>query len=383
MDDDIRALIQSIHDAPPQAVVALAGAGSEALAWLLSVPGASRTLLEALVPYGRNSMIAFLGHEPDQYVSPANARAMAQAACQRALTLRENDGPVLGLACTATLATDRPKRGDHRCCIATWNADTVATFNLVLHKDLRSRAAEEEVSSRLVLRALADASGVPFQLPSLLTGGDRLETSRWNHANPIEALTDPASACGVRTVTVHPDGRTDVNEPWQGAVLPGSFRPLHDGHMKLADTASRITNQPLAFELSVSNVDKPALTAAEVEQRLHQFRDRNPVILTRAPTFLEKARLLPGCPIVLGWDTAIRLVHPRYYGNDESAMEAALKEIGDLGCRILVAGRLNDGAFRELGDVAIPPEHARLFQAIPESDFRSDISSTELRGESS
>ena len=228
---------------------------------------------------------------------------------------------------------------------------------------------------------MADASGVPFQLPSLLTGGDRLETSRWNHANPIEALTDPASACGVRTVTVHPDGRTDVNEPWQGAVLPGSFRPLHDGHLKLAATASRITNQPLAFELSVSNVDKPALTAAEVEQRLDQFRDRNPVILTRAPTFLEKARLLPGCPIVLGWDTAIRLVHPRYYGNDESAMKAALKEIADLGCRILVAGRLNDGSFRQLSDVAIPPEHAHLFQAIPESDFRSDISSTELRGE--
>ncbi len=283
MDDDIRVLIENIHNAQPQAVVALAGAGSEALAWLLSVPGASRTLLEALVPYGRNSMIAFLGHEPEQYVSPSNARDMAKAAYQRALTLREEDIPVLGLACTATLATDRPKRGDHRCCIATWNEQTVATCNLLLHKNLRDRPGEEEVSSRLVLRALADASAVACDIASLLTTGDRLETAHWKHSNPIEALTDPDSASGVHTVTIHPDGHTEVNEPWHGAVLPGSFRPLHEGHVKLAEVASRLTEAPLAFELSIANVDKPSLTTSEVEERVAQFQGRWPVVLTRAP----------------------------------------------------------------------------------------------------
>ena len=380
MDDDIRSLIQNIHNAPEQAVVALAGAGSEALAWILSVPGASRTLLEALVPYGRNSMIGLLGHEPEQYVSPGNARDMARAAYQRALTLREGDEPGLGLACTATLATDRPKRGDHRCCIATWDQETVATCNLVLHKGLRDRAGEEEVSSRLVLRALSEASAVPFNVASLLTEGDRLEVAHWKHSNTIEALTDPNSASGVHTVTIHADGHAEVNEPWHGAVLPGSFRPLHEGHIKLAEVASRLTEAPLAFELSIANVDKPPLTTLEVEERLGQFRGRYPVILTRAPRFLEKARLLPGSTIVLGWDTAIRLVHPRYYSDDEAAMKAALKEIGELGCHILVAGRLNDGSFRKLDDVAIPPEHAHLFRAISEAEFRADISSTELRG---
>ena len=96
MEDDIRTLIEGIHATPEQAVVALAGAGSEALAWLLSVPGASRTLLEALVPYGRKSMIGFLGHEPEQYVSQENARDMAKAAYERALNLREGDEPALG-----------------------------------------------------------------------------------------------------------------------------------------------------------------------------------------------------------------------------------------------------------------------------------------------
>ncbi len=380
MEDDIRTLIEGIHATPEQAVVALAGAGSEALAWLLSVPGASRTLLEALVPYGRNSMIGFLGHEPEQYVSQENARDMAKAAYERALTLREGDEPALGLSCTATLATDRPKRGDHRCCVSTWSTETVATYNLVLHKGLRDRTGEENVSSRLVLQALADASSIVFDVPTLLTDGDRLAMARWRHTNPTEALTEPESGSGVRTVTVYPDGRTEVNEPWPGVVLPGSFRPLHEGHLKLAEVASRMTDTPLAFELSVSNVDKPPLTNAEVRQRVEQFRGSGPVILTRAPTFLEKARLLPGCTIVLGWDTAIRLVHPRYYGDSDEAMKAALTEIGALGCRILVAGRLDGDRFRGLSDVAVPPEHAHLFQEIPEADFRADISSTELRG---
>ena len=47
-------------------------------------------------------------------------------------------------------------------------------------------------------------------------------------------------------------------------------------------------------------------------------------------------------------------------------MKAALKEIGDLGCRIFVAGRLDEGTFRELGDVGVPPEHTHLFEAISE-----------------
>ena len=47
---DFRDLVQKIHDSPPQAVLAVAGAGSEAVAWLLGVAGASRTLLEVVVP---------------------------------------------------------------------------------------------------------------------------------------------------------------------------------------------------------------------------------------------------------------------------------------------------------------------------------------------
>ena len=43
--NDIQELIQRIHDSEPRAVVVVAGAGNQSIAWLLGVAGASRTLL--------------------------------------------------------------------------------------------------------------------------------------------------------------------------------------------------------------------------------------------------------------------------------------------------------------------------------------------------
>ena len=49
MDADTLTLIESVHATPTRAVLAVTGAGSQALAWLLGVGGASRTVLEATV----------------------------------------------------------------------------------------------------------------------------------------------------------------------------------------------------------------------------------------------------------------------------------------------------------------------------------------------
>ncbi len=137
----------------------------------------------------------------------------------------------------------------------------------------------------------------------------------------------------------------------------------------------------VCFEISVVNVDKPPLAKEEVERRLVQFLGQNRVVLTRAETFRKKAGLFPGITFVIGWDTAVRLVAPRYYGGESSAMLTALAEMWATGCRFLVAGREDNGAFYTLDDVEVPQGFSPLFQEIPESRFRKDISSTALRGE--
>ena len=321
--NDVQEIVARIHDSPHRAVLAVAGAGSRALAWLLGRPGASRTVLEAVVPYGPKSMMDFLGFEPAQAVSRDIARVMAKAAYRRAQCLSESDAPLVGLACTAALTTDRSRRGQNRCHVAAWDDAGWTAYDLLLEKGRRDREAEEEIASRLVLLALAAACGLQ-EVPDLaLTDGDSLETTRHPHPHPLERLLSGE----VGFVTVSADGGVTVDHPVPAALLPGSFNPLHQGHQALAHAAADILGTEVAYELSVVNVDKPALTAEEVRGRLAQFRGQGTVVLTRADTYHKKAALFPGCAFVIGWDTAARLVEPRYYGGDHAAMTAALLDI--------------------------------------------------------
>ena len=374
----IQDIVARIHGSPQQAVMAVSGAGSQAIAWLLGVPGASRTMLEVVVPYGRESMLDFLGFEPEQFVSEDTARSMARAAFRRARRLREQDVPLVGLACTATIATDRQKRGEHRCYVATWDDFQSTAYNLRLEKGTRDRAGEEEVVSKLVLQAMAKACNFEEDLELGLTAADVIETRCTTHPDPLQCLLSGEAG----TVTVSSEGHMAVDEPVRAALLPGSFNPLHQGHEALTRAASGILGTEVIFEMSVTNVDKPPLAAEEVKHRLSQFQGKAPVVLTRADTYHKKAVLFPGCTFVIGWDTAVRLVAPRYYDGDESVMVTALAEIWALGCRFLVAGREIDGKYRTLADVPIPQGFGRLFQSIPESSFRVDISSTALRAQS-
>jgi hypothetical protein len=117
-----------------------------------------------------------------------------------------------------------------------------------------------------------------------------------------------------------------------------------------------------------------------VRHRVTQFAWKSPVELTRAPTFVEKSRLFPGTTFVVGADTAERLFGPRYYGDDELRMHAALEEIGNSGSTFLVAVRIDaERRVRTLNDIPVPRRYADLFTEIPEHRFRLDISSSEIR----
>ncbi len=372
--EEIRPYIEKIHGTPHKAVVAVSGAGTQAVAWLLGVAGASRTILEALVPYGRESMNSFLGFEPEQSASAQTARDMARAAYRKAKSQLEDDSPPVGLACAATIATDRPKRGEHRAYVSAWDQHGNTLYSLNLNKGLRDRAGEEELVSRLLVHALALLSGLESDLDLGLTEGDTLQVEKTEHPSPLEQLLS-----GEAGWVVARGGSMVAEGDAPATLLPGSFSPLHQGHLGLAQVAAKLSGAEVGFELSVTNVDKPALEEAEILDRLAGFAPEQPVVLTRAETFFKKARLFPGRTFVVGWDTAIRLVAPRYYGGDSDAMMVALAEMLAAGTRFLVAGREDNGTFKTLEDVPVPQGFEGLFVDVPEDQFREDISSTQLR----
>ncbi len=376
MQAEIRTLVQAIHDSPFRTVLVTAGAGTQALADLLGVAGASRTLLEALIPYSNASFDDFLGQKPDQYVAQTTARLMAGRSLTRAQWLASEPWPCVGIGCTATIITDRPKRGEHRAHIATWHPNRLVSHELTLAKGARDRQGEEDMVSRIILNALADACGLgqPLHVPFIEADELVVVTS------DFDAMAQQLHRGEIAYFGIHDHGRVRLTEAVPEVIMPGSFNPLHDGHLELAQVASETLGKPVAFELSASNVDKPPLPPETVIARVTQFAGRYPVYATNAPTFVEKARLFPGVTFVVGHDTAVRVLNPRYYGEDPNAMLSALREIQSLGGRFLVGGRVNrQGKFLEISDLAIPAELNGMFQGIPRDQFRKDISSTELR----
>jgi hypothetical protein len=327
------------------------------------------------VPYAERSLEDFLGHRPDQACATATSVAMARRALERARWLAPGEA-VVGAGCTASLATDRPKRGDHRFHLAVHDTRHVWTYSLTLIKDARDREGEEAVLDVVLLNALAGAFAIEPRLPVPLLGDEAVVQEVQATGGFLAGLLqgDMARVC------MEVDGRLRTDGPAPKLLLPGSFNPLHEGHCRLAAVASQMTGQPPAFELSVTNVDKPPLEIEEIQRRLSRFCWQASVWLTRAPTFAEKAQLFPGVVFVVGADTAVRIVDVKYYQDDEARMAAALEHLCSQGCRFLVAGRLEQsGRFVGLDELPIPPAYRDLFVGIPEAAYRCDISSTQLR----
>jgi hypothetical protein len=171
-----RQMIAAMHASGRQAVLAITGGGSGAIAELLRVPGGSRLLLEAVVPYDARALATFLGFEPSQAASAETAAAMAQRARERAKTFAPNGRHLVGLGATAGLVTDRPREGEHRCHIAVSSVTRASVCSIVLAKGRRDRPGEEDLVARAIVLCLARACGVDAPSPQILLDADERYT---------------------------------------------------------------------------------------------------------------------------------------------------------------------------------------------------------------
>ena len=206
----------------------------------------------------------------------------------------------------------------------------------------------------------------PAPAAEALRRGDPAVSRTW--ADLVSGTLDAVLLSGTA------GGPTARPEP--RCLLPGSFNPVHAGHRRMLAMAAATVRAGGAYELAILNPDKPPLSPDDAAERLSGFDDEEAVWLTRAPTFPEKALVFPGATFAVGVDTIVRVADPRYYGGPEGLAKA----ISVLGaCRFLVFGRRRGERFDTLDSVSLPGSLRILCNGIQESDFRADVSSTEIR----
>jgi len=235
----------------------------------------------------------------------------------------------------------------------------------------------------------------------------------------------------------------DIPIPRDVLILPGSYNPPHMGHVGLANAAvlalKRLRRKekserensmssailqslwdtvdehidghcdpPVLFEMSVTNVDKPPLDPMEVLRRVDLFASLSlssidmpkdwAIILTNAPLFTQKTDILNSLIVsdearnelrggrrrmsfVIGTDTMVRIINPKYYGDIREDMISALLRMKERGVHFIVGGRVESSIFvnGEEQVMSLPMEIQEMFTLLTEDEFRLDISSTELR----
>ena len=367
----------AIHASVGRGFFVCTGGGCGLLSTLLSVPGASQTVLEARVPYSAEAMTSFLGRRPEQFCSEPTARRIAAMAWIQARKLAPGDDSVFGFALTATLATLRKHRGEHRAFAAFQTSGRTVSYSLELTKDGADRAEEEQIVTDWALNLVAEFCGVfPSSCPP---ANECAAPDAWR-----QVLTGT-----LPFVELHRDGTVSTTlSPKIRGIIPGSYAPIHAGHGMMHACAERILGSSLALELAVLNADKPPLDYVTISERLERIWAEptfggDCVILSGLPFFEQKAAAFPGRTFVVGIDTLERIADPKYHQNEPILLEKSLRRISETGARFLVFGRVKSTpegkVFETLQADRFPQTLVQMCEGIPEETFRKDLSSTEIR----
>ncbi|CAD2215266.1 nucleotidyl transferase domain-containing protein [Angomonas deanei] len=441
--DKYKPLISAFHSMPGLLSIKVCGSGTGLIQLLSTVPGCSNTLIHGETLYNAFATEKVLDYVPKHFVSAAISRQLAQRAYRESVSClnrgqtgaaqEERNAYLVGIGITSALTTSRERMGVSQVFLSAWTKKkgmegvVVHDYHVVLPKEWEREKQEIEVLL-FSLHCVADifatmncdrdlqklSQFVPevnrqkeFVLPSLycpvessvtvfthdsefpipLVLHGKVPAILWNSKGDVRIPYDP----------YHPEKESDDVER-VNLLYPGSFNPLHYGHTELARAATKVAEERLGkparvtYEMAVRVVDKGAIDVDQLKVRLGQFIQRGGrAAITSATLFVEKSAVFPGYGFIIGMDTAKRVLDPKYYGGGtQEEMLAALLEIKKNKNFFIVAGRKlsasatadgerEKGTWEDLSSLTIPTELRDMFISIPESDFRIDVSSTEIR----
>lgn len=346
-----------------------AGAGLQNLLW--RVPGISSVLVGAEFPYGEDAFTDFVRFKPEKFCDERAAMDLAMEAYYRAY--RFDGNPALGIGLTASVATTKEHRGDHRVYVATFSAERSRILCVTLEKGVGviQREVDGETCDLIGVNAILKAVGEDsYCVPA--------------PENVLHVVSLPnADTIASRQFFKHPffsrEGKREeflpscFNEEDMAALYPGNFFPPHEGHFGVAEAYRRKLSARVVFSVDATAPNRDGLSPAELLQRAKLLKGYDVLFTDQAPLYLDKARRYPGRSILIGVDAFERMLDPKW-GPGIAELAKGFIESRTF---FHVADRACGEGPRTLLEVQIPPE----FKGVPcyRLPGRWDISSTELR----
>ena len=388
-------LVDKIHATPTKVVLFIAGGGLGIFEVLTHRGGGSATLLAGLIPNDPEETIELLGHTPEKLASEETARTMAMVAFQRALKRSKGNYPVIGVACSSVLQkTPYERVGRKHLVYAALQTDS-KTISCVL--DLGEgvsepnqdgeilRMTEEKITVRLILNLIAEGCGLKEQVR---LGYDCKDSDLCRRESGLIGVSISKILQGSAVpfdcydngeiITNH---AVCQNEPWP-CIFPGSFNPIHSGHWEMCELAMDMMNKDIEFEISLTNVDKPALDLISLEKRLqgfcHSGKSHGPirVWVSNAATFTKKCEQFHNATFIVGYDTAKRICDPKY--DKHGDLNYVFHHFRSYHARFLVFGREINGVYNS-GLDEFPEQFRALATACIQPRKYTAISSSEIR----
>lgn len=337
-----------------------AGAGLQNLLW--QIPGCSDFLSGAAFPYAPSETSRLLGFTPEKFCSEETAIDLASQAYMRAYTFGGKK-PV-GLGLTASVASEKEHRGDHRVHICVVTDDKVLGQSFVLPKGKGAAVREGDgiISDQHALMLLTEAV---------------LGVRDWG-GTPTLDWTSEARARFFAHPYFTTEGTRLTAPPKKIVLMPGSYNPPHQGHYNVAQEVAKMSGLPVIYSVTADSVHKPKLTVQGLLKRARGLRGHNRLFTQGDALFIDKARMFPETPIAMGADALQQMLDPKW-GTDVRQM---LIEFAQLGTRFYVCQRPTPGKRSLTLDevfVASGQDEALIGELFYEIHGNWEYSSTEER----
>jgi len=170
----IKNLVNKIHSSRFQGCFSITGGGMKIIDYLFKTPGSSKTILEIIIPYSKHSLSDFLSENLDSHVSHLEAINMAEKSYLRSKAL-SNNPDIFGLSCTASISTNRLRKGDDRAYIAWYSKFSNGYTSVLFEKNIRKRVEEDIIISKIILNTISKIIGINEYLKINLYESEKLE----------------------------------------------------------------------------------------------------------------------------------------------------------------------------------------------------------------